>query len=120
MKKLLVLALVACLLPLQAFGETNPFLPTWKLMTDEQKQHFISGYLHAWRDAADVTGIAIGYIKDNPKKAVNSLDTIRGLYDVTGLRPQTLAAELDEFFAEPENKDSSLSKAVTYAKNTLR
>ncbi|MEZ4753108.1 MAG: hypothetical protein R3A13_02220 [Bdellovibrionota bacterium] len=102
---------------ISAFAENTAFLPTWKMLNDEEKQHFISGYLYAWQDASSVTDIAIGFIKDNPKQAVKSLESIKGLYNVAGIRPMSLASEIDEFYKQPENKDASLSKAVSYAKS---
>ncbi|MCB0318565.1 MAG: hypothetical protein KDD56_07395 [Bdellovibrionales bacterium] len=117
MKQLILAFLFSTILSPTAIAETNGFLPTWKMLNSQEKQYFISGYLHAWQDASEVTDIAISFIKDNPKKAVESMESIKGLYNVSGINPITLAARIDEFFTNPENKDASLSRAVSFAKN---
>ena len=120
MKKLLLVYLLTLSFSFKAYAETNAFLPTWKMLNDQEKQHFISGYLHAWRDASGVTDIAISYIKDNPRKAVESMESIKGLYNVAGISPLTLSTEIDEFFENPDNKGASLSKAVSFAKRKIQ
>lgn len=89
------------------------FSPTWKLLRNEAKQQFISGYLFGWRDAKKVTDIAIEYVKENPANAVNGLEKVRGIYDMEGLAAESMVRELDKFFSESEGKDATLSQAVT-------
>ena len=100
--------------------EPASFLPTWKLLNAEQKQQFIAGYLQAWKDAAQVTDIAMGYIKENPDKALEGLSSVRALYDTQGLRPADIAHQVDLFFKETANRDASLSRAMSYAKAQMR
>jgi hypothetical protein len=100
--------------------DNERFFPTWRLMSTEQKQHFIAGYLQAWKDAAQVTDIAIGYVRENPEKAVEGLQSVRGLYETNGLRPADLAHQVDRFFQDAENQSSSLSRAISAAKNNLK
>jgi hypothetical protein len=89
------------------------FSPTWKLLRNDAKQQFISGYLFGWRDAKKVTDIAIEYVKENPANAVNGLERVRGIYDMEGLTAESVVRELDKFFAESDGKDATLSQAVT-------
>ncbi len=95
------------------------FYPTWKLMSFAEKQQFVAGYIHGWRDAARVTDIVITYVKDNPGKAVEGLEQVRGLYDLRDLKPTILAQALDTFFEDPENKTAGLSQAVSAAKRAI-
>jgi hypothetical protein len=120
MKKLLLSILFLFLFPHVLVAESeSSFLPTWKLMKYEEKQHFISGYIQGWIDAAKVTDIAIGYVKENPTKAVEGLQSIRKLYDLSAMSPQNLVQELDVYFAKSENANSSLSAAITAAKTAV-
>jgi hypothetical protein len=100
--------------------EQVSFLPTWKLLNTEQKQHFIAGYLQAWKDAAQVTDIAMGYIKENPDKALEGLGSVRAMYETQGLRPADLAHQIDLFYKETNNRDATLSRAMSYAKSQMR
>jgi hypothetical protein len=96
-------------------GRSVSFLPVWKLMTREQKQEFIAGYVWGWRDAAKVTEIAISYIKENPREAIEGLERVKALYDLSELKPGLLVEALDRFYANPENRNASLSRAVSAA-----
>ena len=93
------------------------FLPTWKLLSSQEKQQFISGYVQAWRDAASVNDVVIGYIKSNPDKAAQSLDSIRSIYDFSGVPVEQLVRGIDDFYADPEHQAAPLSKAVSGAKS---
>lgn len=95
------------------------FLPTWKLMKFEEKQHFISGYIQGWIDAARVTDIAIAYVRENPTRAVEGLQSVQRLYDLSAIKPQPLVEEIDAFFAKPVNSNASLSAAVTAARSSV-
>ena len=105
---------------LYAAEEKASFLPTWKLLNPQEKQQFMAGYLYGWRDAAKVTDIAIGYVKENPQKAVEGLESIRSLYDVSGFNSSSVAHEVDAFFQDSDNRDASLTAAISYAKSRLR
>lgn len=96
------------------------FLPTWKLLNQQEKQQFIAGYLHGWQDAAKVTDIAISYVRDNPGKAVEGLQSIRSVYDVGELRPADITDQIDRFFKDSANTTASLSKAISFARSQLR
>lgn len=112
----LVASLLTCAQPVSSESSEAPeasFSPTWKLLRNEAKQQFISGYLFGWRDAKKVTEIAIEYVKENPGNAVNGLERVRGIYDMEGLTADSVVRELDKFFAESDGKDATLSQAVT-------
>lgn len=96
------------------------FSPTWKLMTLEQKQQFVAGYLQGWRDAAVVTDIVISYVRKNPQKAVASLEGVKELYNLKSLRSAELVERIDEFYADPSNNSAPLSRAVTAARTQLQ
>jgi hypothetical protein len=99
-----------------AEGQVESFLPTWKLMSDEEKQQFIAGYLQGWRDAAKVTDIAISFVKSNPQRAIASLEGIKELYNIREIRPSEVTQEIDLFYADPSNSNAPLSKAITAAR----
>lgn len=105
---------------LRAEEEKASFLPTWKLLNPQEKQQFMAGYLYGWRDAAKVTDIAISYVKEHPQKAVEGLESIRSLYDVSGFNSSSVAHEVDGFFQDSDNRDASLTAAISYAKSRLR
>ncbi len=111
-----VIALLAPAKPAGSESSDAPeasFSPTWKLLRNDAKQQFISGYLFGWRDAKKVTDIAIEYVKENPANAVTGLERVRGIYDMEGLTAESVVKELDKFFAESDGKDATLSQAVT-------
>ena len=93
------------------------FLPVWKLLTHEQKVQFVAGYLHGWQDAARVIDIAIAYIRENQKSAVEDLEKVKTVYDLSTLRSESLVQGIDEYYADPGHSGSPLSAAVTAAKN---
>lgn len=95
------------------------FLPTWKLLAPEAKEQFIAGYLEGWRDAGVVTDIATQYVKENPQKALEGLEKIKVLYDMSSLKTSAVVSEINGFYRDPENSLASLSKAVSYAKERL-
>lgn len=124
-----ILGLALCFVTFSAlasksFAESSDapasFLPTWKLLNNEAKQQFISGYIQGWRDAERVTEIALDYVKENPQKAVEGLEKIKSLYDMRGLAPGDLIKALDAFYSLTENREASLSQAVSAAKQALR
>ncbi|MBX7138337.1 MAG: hypothetical protein K1X83_10160 [Oligoflexia bacterium] len=117
---ILALALAASVAAADSRTDTEPsFLPTWKLLNTQEKQQFIAGYLKGWQDAEKVTSIAIEYVRDNPDKAVDGLEKIKSVYNLSGLNPDLLIRSLDAFYSEPENNSASLSKAVSAVKNAL-
>lgn len=111
-----------CLTATSGISEGNgpSFLPTWKLLTTDQKQQFIAGYIQGWKDAARVTDIAIGYVRTNPERAIEGLEGIRQLYDLSGVKPIQLAHEIDAFYSDPENNGAALSKAITAARRRIQ
>ncbi len=88
------------------------FLPIWKLLNYDQKVQFVSGYIQGWKDAARVTDIAIAYVRENPKNAVDGLEKLKGLYDLSDLKPNTVVDQIDTFYADPENSEAALSRAI--------
>jgi hypothetical protein len=98
----------------------SSFLPTWKLFrTNESKQQFVAGYLSGFRDAGRVTDVAIAYGKDNPANVLSGLERIKGIYAMEGLTAESMVRALDEYFAEPEGKDATLSQAIIAARSRL-
>jgi len=97
----------------------SPFLPTWKLLTDEAKRQFVAGYLHGWSDAAKVTDIAIDYVRGNPDEALDGLKRLKQLYNISGVQAELLSEGITQFYADPENAGAPLSKAVTAARNRV-
>jgi len=95
------------------------FYPTWKLLSPAEKQQFVAGYILGWKDAARVTDIVITYVKENPAKAVEGLEQIKGLYNLGDIKPGLMASAVDEFFNSPENKNAGLSQAVSAAKRAI-
>lgn len=117
----LLLFLSALLFPLVSRSEEPPpaFYPTWKLLSFAEKQQFVAGYIYGWRDAARVTDVVISYVKDNPGKAIEGLEQVKGLYDLGDLKPAILAQAIDTFFEDPDNKSAGLSQAVSAAKRAV-
>jgi hypothetical protein len=101
-------------------SEERPFLPTWKLLNQEQKQQFIAGYLFGWNDAAQITAIVAGFAKENPEQAQRGLEKLQSLYDVGNLKPGAIAREVDTFYSDPSNSSAGLSRAVSFAKGNLK
>ncbi|MCB0333248.1 MAG: hypothetical protein KDD55_07090 [Bdellovibrionales bacterium] len=108
-----LLFLVTLCFPQTLFADSTPFLPTWRLLTKEQKQQFISGYVQGWRDAGKVTDVALDHIRKNPEQAVKALESIQNIYELSHLGPDLLAREVDDFYAEPDNSQASLSVAIS-------
>lgn len=100
--------------------EQADFGPTWKLLNTQEKQQFISGYLHGWKDARVVTDIAAKYVRENPDQAVQGMEKIRELYNLSDLRPEGLVRQIDAFFQQPENSRASLSRAISAAKSAAK
>ena len=118
---LLVLALgFFASLGVQAQSSEEPFLPVWRLLTNKEKQHFVAGYIRGWQDAAKVTDIAIDYVKENPKDAVEGLQKLKALYDLSAISPDSLTRQIDAFYADPTHASAGLSVAVTSAKRQLK
>ncbi len=95
-------------------------MPIWKIMNNQEKQQFIAGYIQGWRDAQKVTEIAQDYIRQNPNDAVEGLEKVKGLYDLSGLKPEMLVKGIEDFYLQPEHSRASLSRAISAAKNSVR
>lgn len=123
--KPLQIALIACFFICAAAARADNsdasagFLAVWQLMSSEQKQQFIAGYLQGWRDAGKVTDIAIDYVREHPDKAVDGLEKIRALYDLHELSPSEVIPLIDAFFKHPGNQNATFSSAVTAARQAL-
>jgi hypothetical protein len=106
-----------------ALSETeraSGFSPTWKALRSEEKQQFLAGYIWGWKDAAKVNDITVEYIEKNPQKALEGLRSIRSLYNMTDVKPEELSHLLDEYFANPENQQATLSAAVSAVKSQAK
>ncbi|RMG44022.1 MAG: hypothetical protein D6719_02565 [Candidatus Dadabacteria bacterium] len=105
---------------LRAENSEKPFLPIWKLMDQEAKRHFVAGYLQGWRDAARVTEITTEYIRENPDRAIESLESIRRLYSSSAPAPDRLVSAIDAYYAKAVNSKSPFSKAISAARAGLQ
>lgn len=98
-------------------GETasspSSFLPIWKLLTYDQKVQFVSGYIQGWKDAARVTDVAISFVRENPNNAVDGLEKLKGLYDLSDLKPNMVVDHIDSFYSDPDNSEAALSLAIS-------
>lgn len=101
---------------LGAEQERSSFMPTWKLMNPLEKRQFLAGYLYGWKDAGHITGIASGFVRENPDRAIETLDEISKLYELSGLKPEILVERVDYFFSDPDNRNASLSSAISAAR----
>lgn len=113
---------LGALSPIAASGEGASFEPVWRMLTREQKQQFVAGYLHGMRDASQMTELLRDLVKDAPSAAGNagsvegSLDRLSQIYDEMGrASPETLTDGIDGFYANPSNHGAQLSAAITAA-----
>jgi len=97
-----------------------PFLPTWRLLSADQKQQFIAGYLYGWGDAAKVVDIVIGYVRANPDEAIRGLEKLRDVYGLADLKAASIVREIDQFYADPANGGAGLPLAINAARGKLR
>lgn len=129
--KLLLLGTLAITIGVVAFGmgqhlaiaqskSASPFLPIWKLLSQQQKINFLSGYLHAWADADQVLGIAASYVEENPENAAGAIDQLRALYNFEGISPEVAQKEVDQFYSDAENQAAPLSRAISKIRRTNR
>jgi len=95
----------------------SSFLPIWKLLSRPEKLQFIAGYIQGWRDAAKVTDIAISFVRENPQQAVEGMERVRALYELSDLKPDLVVNQLDQFYADPDNRQAPLSRAISAARN---
>ena len=101
-------------------AEDSSFLPAWKLLEQQEKQQFISGYAQGWKDAVKIIDIVISYVKENPERAERALESIKEIYSMSGVRPDQLVHEIDVFYSDPANRNAPLSRAITAAKARAR
>lgn len=104
------------LVPFSSGVLAEGFASTWKLLSSSQKEQFVAGYLQGYRDASKVTEVTLEYVKENPQRAVDGLETLKRVYFVEGIRPAALVTGLDQYFAAPENQSASFSQAVNAVK----
>jgi len=97
-------------------GETS-FMPTWRLLNQEQKQTFVAGYLHGWRDARRVAEIVGEHLERNPDQVHKSMQAMQAIYDLSELRPERIVRDIDQFYQEPENARAPLSKAISSSRS---
>lgn len=116
---LIVTVGLACIAPAACAAEAGAFATTWKLLSSEQKLHFVSGYLYGLRDAQRIHEIASEYVKMNPAEATVALEKLRPLYDLSAIGPEKVVRELDTFYGNPEQNAAPLSLAMSAARNNL-
>ena len=85
-------------------------------MSRDQKEQFIAGYLAGWRDSARVTDITIEFAKQNPGRTMESLQTLRSVYAVNELKPESILRSLEHFYSDPKNQSASFSQAFSAVK----
>ena len=110
-----VLMALALAFPTFADDSETAFAPTWKLLGTSDKKQFIGGYQQGWKDANKIIDIAINYLETNPEEGARALKSIRSIYDLSRVSPDTLVHGIDLFYADPDNASAPLSKAVTSA-----
>lgn len=115
-----ILLLFCSFVSAQTESTAHPFYPNWKLLQQHEKEQFLAGYLQAWLDARQTLEVVEQFVTDNPEQAVASLRKIKEIYDFSDVRPDTMARELDSYFARVENQKHPLSVAVTAARARLR
>ncbi len=118
MKNIIIFLFISLIIPLFASAEGGgaPFLPTWKLMSQRDREQFVAGYIQGWRDASSFTDIAIQYVQESPNEALDSLIQLRKVYEVKDLRPALMSEAINDFFKDSSNENAPLSQAVSYAK----
>lgn len=102
--------------PLAQSNSNDAFGSSWKLLSEDGKSKFISGYLYCANDTARILDIAIGFVKENPTRAIQSLETLRNVYNTSGLSPDNLTSGVNRFYKDPDNLSASLTKAISAAK----
>lgn len=95
------------------YANAESFVPTWKLLKSDEKRQFVAGYMYGWKDAAKVIDIAKDFVQQNPRDAISGLEKIKGVYDLTGLKVDTVVRDLDNYFGDPDHRDSTFSQAIT-------
>ena len=90
----------------------SPILPTWKLLTGDQKRQFIAGYQQGLRDSEQITGVALEFVEQNPNEAVSALKRVRSLYQAPNVAPEHLVKGLDRYLSDPDNIHATLSSAI--------
>ena len=103
-----------------AYGESdfNSLLPTWRLLSRQQKEQFVAGYLQGMREAEHITKLAIAGA--NEKNLSETLSQLPSVYDVQGLAARDLVVEIDAFYKKPENRDKPMFAAVIEARRSRR
>jgi len=102
----------------EAHADQGSFEPVWRLLTREQKQQFVAGYLNGMRDAAKMTDLLQGLVKQNPESVTGSLDRLAQIYsDVGRASPDVMAEGIDRFYSDPVNYGAQLSAAITSAQS---
>ena len=122
----LLAALLICLpvTPTPAIADeihaSASFLPIWRLMTPEQRQQFIAGYVYALGDAQKISNLALTLAEEDPQQAKEALQSLKRLYEPPHLKPDRLASAVDEFYADPDNQDAALSAALSAIRAAIR
>lgn len=98
-----------------ASAQAESFAPTWKLMSQSEKRSFVSGFVQGWRYSSEINELMLQFVKKHPDKAVDSIEDVARLYRVKFPELDTLIGRLDEFYANPDNSNSGISKAISAA-----
>lgn len=115
LKPLLVVLITFKIAASVALAKAESFAPTWKLMSQTEKRSFVSGFVQGWRYSSDINNLMLQFVKKHPDKAVDSIEDVARLYRVKFPELDTLIGRLDEFYANPENSSSGISKAISAA-----
>lgn len=86
-------------------------------MNTEEKRQFIAGYKYASEDVQQILDIAIDFVRENPDQAINGLETLKRLYNFSATGPDTMVKEIDRFYSSSNNREASLSRAMTATNN---
>lgn len=102
-----------------AYADGGGFEPVWRMLTRDQKQQFVAGYLNGMRDAAQMTDLLQILVKQNPEAASGSLDRLAQIYqDVGRASPDSIVEGIESFYSNPENSRAQLSAAITAAQSS--
>lgn len=94
-----------------------PFAQTWKMMSAVEKQQFVAGYLFGLRDAARMQDVTLAYIRENPAQAISGIERIRDILAADGVQPDRMVQLVDQYFADPKNREGTITMAMSLARS---
>ena len=71
-------------------------------------------------DSRKVSATVIDFIKQNPGQSASVMRTLDNLFGVSPSSPTELALEVDKYYADSDNRESPLAKALAEARAQLK